>query len=284
MDTRRGGRRLRVVTCGHLIRPVGIVSEEPTRIALDLQTLGVGARRTPLLHNLLLHRTLTLYAYLSSPPTLPPSKQTHTQTTMLKLLTLAACVAVAFAGLRASDPAGLGRKQEIEPNDPRDKDFKGTHVTGDFCLQMLKDVQDKKAPYYAEGAYTKECRTKLKSGCHERICGWKKAYECAKNEPCPCDKIEDIAKIPVKTITVSSNACGCATCPCPSTVKVVQIEKVRETREGREETSEGRVWKRILGGGWEGERGGERKTRQDDLPVLSPVFGPSGGAWCVHSV
>ena len=128
---------------------------------------------------------------------------------MLKLLTLAACVAVAFAGLRASYPAGLGRKQEIEPNDPRDKDFKGTHVTGDFCLQMLKDVQDKKAPYYAEGAYTKECRKKLKSGCHERICGWKKAYECAKNAPCPCNSVEDMVTVPTKTVRSGVRAAVC---------------------------------------------------------------------------
>ena len=117
---------------------------------------------------------------------------------MLKLLTIALCVAACSAGLRSSDP--LQRRQEIEPNDPRDKDFKGTHVTGDFCLQMLKDVQKKVAPYWAEGSYTKECRSKLKNECHDRICGWKKQYECAKNAPCPCSTVEDIVTVNVKTV------------------------------------------------------------------------------------
>lgn len=131
----------------------------------------------------------------------------------MRSLCLLALVAVAAANLRGDGD----RKHAIEPNDPRDPDFKGTHVTGDFCLQMLKDVQEKKAPYFAEGAFTKECRDKLKDECHDRICGWKKMYECAKNTPCPCKGVEDVITIPTKMVStmniredVQARACSSA--------------------------------------------------------------------------
>ena len=62
---------------------------------------------------------------------------------MMKLVLCLTIAAVAASNLR-TEP--LVAKNAIEPNDPRDPDMKGTHVTGQFCLQMLKDIQNKVAP------------------------------------------------------------------------------------------------------------------------------------------
>jgi hypothetical protein len=62
---------------------------------------------------------------------------------MMKLVLCLTIAAVAASNLR-TEP--LVAKHAIEPNDPRDPDMKGTHVTGQFCLQMLKDIQTMVAP------------------------------------------------------------------------------------------------------------------------------------------
>lgn len=61
-------------------------------------------------------------------------------------------------------------------------------VTKEFCLQVIKGIRKKEAPYYIDGEYTGECRESLKSQCGDMICGWSNAYaDLLSTESKPCN-------------------------------------------------------------------------------------------------
>jgi hypothetical protein len=58
-------------------------------------------------------------------------------------------------------------------------------VTKSFCLEVLKDVEAHKAPYWIEGELTDEVREELKGECNNLVCNWEEKYnEMRPEEPC----------------------------------------------------------------------------------------------------
>eukprot|EP00941_MAST-03F_sp_MAST-3F-sp1_P004731 g4731.t1 len=52
-------------------------------------------------------------------------------------------------------------------------------VTESFCLGVLQEIKDRKAPYFVEGKWTEECRSDLINQCSSVVCSWKKKYNDA---------------------------------------------------------------------------------------------------------
>ena len=63
-------------------------------------------------------------------------------------------------------------------------------VTKSFCMEVLKDVEAKKAPYWIEGELTDEVREELKGECNNLVCNWEEKYNSNKpEEPCEASPV-----------------------------------------------------------------------------------------------